>query len=236
MGPSRGLRPTGPQSTRSAMASGSTTLLLVRHGHTAGNGTGPDVPMSGWFDVPLSAKGMQEAQAVSGWLARGGRIAAIYTSPLQRARRTAVAIGAACGLPVRPVPALREIHCGEADGLPLAEVQRKYRGAWARNSEQTDPDFCWPGGETYRAFRTRVLGSVHELGTAHADERIVLVTHAGAINQLLGSIAGVSPARWEPFRQRNGSVTEVVYQEGVLRLISFDARPSLEVPAELRLP
>lgn len=213
----------------------STTLLLVRHGHTAGNGSGPDVPMSGWFDVPLSADGIRQARAVGDWLlARRDRISAIYTSPLQRAQRTASAIGAACGMPVRPARALCEIYCGEADGLPVSEVRSRYPDAWKRNLDQDDADFCWPGGETYNAFRARVLEGVRELATAHAGARIVLVTHAGAINQLLGSSAGLSPARWEPFRPHNGSVTEVVWDEGAIRLVRFDVRPASAAAARLQ--
>jgi broad specificity phosphatase PhoE len=135
-------------------------------------------------------------------------------------------VAAACGLPLRLAHGLSEIYCGDVDGMSVQEVQRRYPEAWARNMEQSDPEFCWPGGETHRAFRERVLAAFSDLAMAHQGERIVLVTHAGVINQLLASGEGISPARWEPFRPRNGSMTEVQWQDGRVVLLRFEQQPT----------
>jgi broad specificity phosphatase PhoE len=48
------------------------------------------------------------------------------------------------------------------------------------------------------------------------------VTHAGVISQIVGYIEGENPARWESFRPRNATTTQVEWREGNLRLARFD--------------
>jgi len=119
---------------------------------------------------------------------------------------------------------LREIACGSLDGLPLAEVQARHPALWRRNLAQVDENFTWPGGESYRGFRRRVVRAVTMLAAAHLGERIVVVTHAGAISQLLGALHAESPARWEAFRVGNGSVTELHWQGYQAALVRYNLR------------
>jgi broad specificity phosphatase PhoE len=58
------------------------------------------------------------------------------------------------------------------------------------------------------------------------------VTHAGVISQIVGALHGTSAARWELWRPRNGSVTEVRWQDGRGALVFFDRLPS---PAPLEV-
>lgn len=199
-----------------------TRLLLIRHAHTQANGGGLHVPMSGWTDLPLSDHGERQAQRLARRLRHIESSATLYASPLQRATRTAELI-AQCApqTRVRAEPRLREIHCGKADGLPLSEVQVRYARDWQRNLQQTDPDFRWPDGESYRELRERSLQAVHEIARAHPGECVRIVTHAGVISQLLGAVDDASPAVWQAFRPRNASVTELELGAR-LRVLRFD--------------
>lgn len=201
-------------------------LLLVRHGHTAGNDSGHDVRMSGWTDLPLTPEGVRQARALALHLAEGPRICAIYTSPLQRAARTAEAIALACGAPSVIAADLREINCGEADGLTIATVKERFPVEWARNLAQDDPDFRWPGGESYRELRARSLAALRTIAESHPGERVVIVTHAGVITQVLGHITGESEARWEVRRPRNASLTELDWNGATPRIVRFDVVPA----------
>lgn len=206
------------------------TLVLIRHGHTAANAEGLHVPMSGWTDLPLSDQGVVDAVRVARQLAVEPAATAAYTSPLQRARHTAQVI-----LDERPMslalePDLREIYCGEAEGLPLHEVCRRYPQLWGQNLAENDTEFRWPAGESYRELRERSLAAVQRIASIHPGERVVVVTHTGVISQLVGSIQGVSPACWSRFRPRNGSITELRVCSGKLELVRFDALPS-DAPA-----
>src|SRR5688572_29881907 len=125
---------------RSAQTMTSSTLLLVRHGHTAANHGGPSSQMSGWADVPLSTTGRWQARAVACRLARCAPGAAIYASPLARTRWTAQSIANAVRADVRLSDALQEIYCGAVDGLRIADVQARYRERWEANERQDNDD------------------------------------------------------------------------------------------------
>ena len=74
----------------------STRLWLVRHGRIEANVSGH---WHGSTDSPLDAVGRQQVEAVGRWFAGSGlKIEAIYSSPLQRTRHTAEAIGRALEL------------------------------------------------------------------------------------------------------------------------------------------
>ena len=212
----------------------STTLLLVRHGHTRDNTVDDGARLSGWHDSPLSPLGAQQAWLLATSL-RSERIAAVYTSTLTRARQTAATLAAALGLVPIAEPDLREISCGDLDGISLAAVQRRFPELWQRNLSQSDSDFRWPGGESYREFRQRALACVALIATGHSGQRVVLVTHAGVISQVLGAMHGASAACWELWRPRNGSVTTLRWHHDRGTLVSFDRLPS-PAPLEIRAP
>ena len=144
----------------------STTLLLVRHGHTRDNTVDDGARLPGWHAPPLSPLGARQARLLAISL-RSERVAALYTSTLTRARQTAAPLAATLGLDPTDAPDLREISCGDLEGLSLAEVQRRFPGLWQRNLSQSDADFRWPGGESYRELRRRVLGCVASIAARH---------------------------------------------------------------------
>jgi broad specificity phosphatase PhoE len=134
---------------------------------------------------PLSARGRAQAAAVA---KRFGEldVIAVYSSPVRRARETADAIAAAAGVPVREEPGVREIAIGPVDdAMALRE-----RLAWLAMVAMRDGSWDGiPGTETSTEVRTRVLGALDAIATRHAGERVVVVSHAGAINAALGAIA-----------------------------------------------
>lgn len=204
-----------------------TSLLLVRHGRTLDS-----TRLAGWYDPPLSADGVQQAHQLASQM-REYAVAALYTSTLARARQTARPLALSLGLYPRNEPDLREISCGELDGVPLAEVQQRFPELWQRNLAQSDEDFQWPGGETYRGFRRRVLRTIRRLAGTHRGQTIILVTHAGFISQIIGWLHNTSAARWELWRPHNGSVSEVCWHPHGGALVRFDWWPSA-TPDEVR--
>ena len=211
------------------MEHGAAHLLLVRHAHTAGNEGGDQRVLSGWVDLPLSARGRDEAAALGRALAGAPPAAALYCSPSRRAQETARALAAAHRGGIRLCDDLREIHCGEVDGLPIADVRARFGALWAANGREDDDDFRWPGGESYRELRTRAIAAAQTIAAAHPGERVLVVTHAGVIAQVVGSILGTPPGRWSRHRPATASVTQLRWAEtGVL--LSFDWRATARPP------
>jgi probable phosphoglycerate mutase len=197
-----------------------TRFLLIRHAHVD---TGPGAGrLCGWLDLPLSARGELQLRSflrdTAAW-----HPDALYTSPLARAASTAGALGQRWNLRVARDPAVREIFCGIFEALPICDIQRDHPEIWARNSSQVENDFAWPGGESYRHFRERVVAALSRIAARHPHQRVVIVTHTGVITQAIGALERRPPAEWEHHRSRPFSATELVWgSEGPVQLISFN--------------
>ncbi|HEV2123454.1 MAG TPA: histidine phosphatase family protein, partial [Chloroflexota bacterium] len=203
-----------------------TTLMLIRHGHVPDNDPSSGARLCGWADPPLSPLGEWQVRRLSERL-QGEAVAALYTSPLLRTWCTAQALADTLGVPPQARISLREIGCGHVDGWRLADVQHQYSELWQINLAQNDERFRWPGGESYRAFRSRCVRTIRRLATKHQGQRIILVTHTGLITQVLGAMYGVSAARWGAFRVGNASLTEICWHGETGELVRFDDRQHL---------
>ncbi len=181
--------------------------------------------MSGATNVPLAPAGLRQAADVAELLAARGPFSRLFTSPLDRALVSARLVAERCKLEIEVVSALAEIDCGVADGLPLGQVQSRFPAHWRRNLEQSDPDFRWPGGESYREFRERVLGAIRSIAERHMSQRVIVVTHSGVISQIIGWVHGVSPGRWGRFRPRTGSLTELLWTAEGATVQAYDRLP-----------
>jgi probable phosphoglycerate mutase len=185
-------------------------VYLARHGETDWNVAGR---WQGHADVPLNATGRAQALALAERL-RGEGIAAVATSDLSRALKTAEIVAGALGLEVSLVdPDLREQRFGCFEGLTPRECEGRYPTDWARYA--SDPRTGPPGGETRAALLERVLRAVHGAAGRLAPPPLI-VTHGGAMRTLLAAIpAGPGrPASGAPERIQNGGVVRVSLAAG----------------------
>ena len=148
-------------------------LILVRHGQSTGNADGL---LLGRIDAPLTEQGEAQVRSVAPVLAGVTRL---ISSPLQRARRTAEALGT--GLPIEIDDRWVEVDYGEYDGRPLGTVPDEVWTRW-----RTDPHFRPPGGETLSEAGTRVRSACEELVAedgegARGPGAVVVVSHVSPI-------------------------------------------------------
>src|SRR5712691_169701 len=207
-------------------------LVFIRHAEAAEDDCHGHMRLCGWLNVPLTAQGQLEAESLRLVASELGPVESVYTSSLRRAVETASPLAAALGLKPRARAALREISCGWLEGLPVAEIESCYADVWQANLAQTDETFAWPGGETYRAFRARVLRAIRRLAREHMGRTLVIVTHAGVVTQVLGALTGESAARWEVFQAGTASLTEVWWTGDSGVLVRFDDRQHLAALGE----
>ena len=137
--------------------------MLIRHAPTDTAGR-----LCGTLDLPLTAAGRAQLIETIDRRPISKVPAALYTSPLTRAREVADALGRAWNLDPRLAPWAREIECGAVEGMPLDRLRRQYPDLWARNEAQDDETFAWPGGESYGAFRARVLSGLTAIAGGHS--------------------------------------------------------------------
>ena len=100
-------------------------VILVRHGESQWN---LENRFTGWVDVPLSSKGIEEARS-AGQKLKNYKFDKAYTSVLQRANRTLDIILEITGqqnIPIEYDKALNERHYGALQGLNKEETAQKY--------------------------------------------------------------------------------------------------------------
>jgi len=181
------------------------TLFLARHGQTDWNA---NRRFQGSSDVGLSELGRAQAEAL-GRALDGRRLAAVYVSPLRRARETAaIAVGSVTA-PVIPLDALRELCLGEWEGRTVDEIR----------SEEGDPYLAWlraphdcppPGGEPLDRVAARVRGALDGIAAAHGDQdEVLVVAHGGVISVYACDLLGSSFNSLWRLRVDNCSLTVV---------------------------
>ncbi len=198
-----------------------TILTLVRHGETPANLEGV---WHGSIDSPLTERGLVQAARVAGYLGdRHGDATAIYTSPLQRARLTAEAIGGALGLELRVEADLGEYDLGSWEGKTYHELHHEHR-LWHHMHE--DPDYAPHGGESPRQVAERFCGALRRIAGAHATERVIVVAHGGALSLALGALIDGDYRQWKRVMD-NCAVSELAVEPDP-ELIRFNVTDHLE--------
>jgi len=161
-----------------------TLVLLVRHGLTPT--TGKTLPGRA-PGLHLSDAGRAQAETVAGRIAALGEVAAVYASPLERARETAAPIGRATGNRVRTLAGLQECDFGEWTGGKLATLAKKPE--W-RQVQSNPSGFRFPGGESFTEMQTRITGALAQLRDRHPGQKVVAVSHADPIKAAVAHAMG----------------------------------------------
>jgi probable phosphoglycerate mutase len=157
-----------------------TRLLLLRHGQTE---LSVQRRYSGHGDPELTPLGHAQAAGAAARLARVPDVAAVLTSPLQRARQTAALVAEATGAPLHVRDRLVETDFGAWEGLTFAEARDRdpqLHAEWL-GFEEVAP----PGGESFAAVGRRVAAELAELLLEYPGATLVLVTHVTPIKMLL---------------------------------------------------
>ena len=162
------------------MTSMPSRLYVVRHGETAWSFSGQH---TGRTDIPLTEQGEQDARKLAQRL-RAVRFTRVFTSPLQRARRTCELAG--LNEVAQIEPDLAEWDYGDYEGQRLADI-RKTRPDW-----NIFRDGC-PRGETPAQVSERADRLIARLRTLEGN--IAIFSH--------GHFGRVVAARWIglPIRQ-----------------------------------
>jgi broad specificity phosphatase PhoE len=153
-------------------------IFLARHGQTAYN---HELRFQGHLPVPLDDTGREQARALAA-VAEEHDFAALWCSPLARARETANIVGAAIGLEAREDARFAETDAGDWTDLPFAEVQARDPEGFARFLA-ADPGFRFPGGESFAEQATRVESGLEAVQGGPLPA--LVVCHRGVIRLAL---------------------------------------------------
>jgi phosphoserine phosphatase len=163
-----------------------TQIILVSNGNTPWD---KDKIFQGSKDISLDDLGREEAWAVGKWL-KDETIHATYTSPLSRARDTAIVIARHHDLAVLDLPGLADLSYGDWEGVPLQEVRVKNADLY-RQWEMAPHTVCFPNGEPLAVLRTRALAAVEEVVQRHPDRTVLLMAHRAVNKVLIAAFIGL---------------------------------------------
>lgn len=138
------------------------------------------------FDEPLDRLGIEQAKELLEKL-KDVHLDVIYTSPLVRAVQTAEIV-ANNEIPVFKDSDLKEASFGEAEGLTLSEVYKKFpdiADLWQDLSEKGMDVSFPPNGETKRQIQSRIVNCLEKIAIEEKGKNIGISIHSALIRCFL---------------------------------------------------
>ncbi len=186
-------------------------IIVVRHGETEWS---RDKRHTGRTDLPLTAEGREQALALIARLS-GLSFAAVFVSPLRRARETCELAGFADRAIVDPD--LVEWDYGEYEGMTGAEIQER-RPGWTLFRDGVI------GGETIddvAARAERVLTRVRAI-----DGNVLLFGHGHQLRILTARWLDFPAAAAQHLQLATASPSTLGYEHDWTALLSWNGLPS----------
>jgi broad specificity phosphatase PhoE len=158
-------------------------IWLARHGQTAYNHARR---FQGHLPVPLDDTGREQARLLAEE-ATAHDWGALWCSPLDRALETARVVGAAVGMEPRPDARFAETDCGDWTDRSFDEVEAEDPEGFRRFIE-ADPEFAFPGGESFAQQATRVQEGLADVRQGPLPA--LVVCHRGVMRLALAHARG----------------------------------------------
>jgi len=194
-----------------------TTVLLVRHGQTATTGRVLPGRAPG---LHLSDDGRRQAEAAAQRIAKLKRVAAVYASPLERARETAMPIARIRSLALRIERGLLELDVGRWTGSRLDRLSK--RPEWT-TVQRYPSGFRFPEGESFVEMQARVTAALARMVEHHRGGVVVAVSHADPIKAALAHALGMHLDLFQRLAIAPGSITTIVYGAGGPTVLGMNA-------------
>lgn len=157
-----------------------TYIYLVRHCEAMGN---HKRLFQGSTDCDISEIGIKQLEYLTERF-KNINIDMVYSSPLIRAKKTAIAIAHNKGLEIVTRQNLAELHGGVVEGKPFQEAFNTIPGladAWNNHPQDFAPD----GGETMREAYVRIYDEIMSLANQNKNKTIAVATHGGVLRCLM---------------------------------------------------
>ena len=193
-------------------------LILVRHGQSVWNAANR---FTGWTDVDLSEKGVEEADEAGLQLA-DIRFDVIHTSDLIRAQRTAEIImgrnrASEDDVPTRYDRRLNERHYGALQGLNKAETAEKH-GAEQVHVWRRSYDVAPPEGESLEMTAQRTIPYFIDeiVPDLEGGLNVLVSAHGNSLRSIVMHIEGISPEEIVSLEIPTGEPIHYTYDGGVI--------------------
>ena len=193
-------------------------LILVRHGETDWSRDGKH---TGRTDIPLTRHGEAAAAALAPLLARRDIVAA-FTSPAQRAIRTAEL----CGLAgAKQDPDLWEWDYGGYEGLTTPQI-REQRPGWYLWRDGVIPGDAEHPGETVEQVGDRADRVLSRAEPLLAQGDVALVAHGHVLRVLTARYLRLPPDDGRLFRLDTGTISTLGTEHDEPVILTWNVPPN----------
>ena len=192
-----------------------TEIYLIRHTQAEGNRFRV---FQGHWDGGVTELGRRQIQLLAERL-REVPFDAVYASDLYRAMLTADAVCKSHNLPLRTVPALREINVGPWEAQFFGNILHEEPDSIQRFL--SDPvHWSHDGAETYPQVTARAYPALEDIARRHEGGRVAVVSHGVTIRCLLSRITGRDPLQI-PVAPNTG-ISRLTWENGRFSLLSVN--------------
>lgn len=184
----------------------------------------------GQSDVDLDETGLRQAALLAQYLA-DRQVEAVFSSPLQRAGKTAAAIARRHDLPVQVTDSLNDISFGEWEGMLLSEVQAKYKVLYMQWL-LTPHLVRLPGGDSLDNVARRAMLFVSQLVTRYQGA-VVLVSHRVVHKVIILALLGLDNSHFLNIKLDTAAITTFTCEQDRFVLTEHNNTSylkSLEIP------
>jgi len=200
-------------------------LILVRHGETYWNKERRI--QGGDSDIELNDTGLEQARKLAAFL-KNEPIAAILSSPLQRATATAKAIASHHQLPVEVDQGLRELKVGELEGMPVSNLTTTF-SQFLMQWWQDGGAMKLPNGESLIELQQRAWKAVERLLERHKtspehskDTTVIVVSHYFVTLAIILKALNLPLDCFTKFKLDPGGVSILEFRDYGARLLAFN--------------
>lgn len=197
-----------------------TTFLLIRHADTDYVGRA----IAGWKPgVTLNPRGVRQAAGLADTLATV-TIDGVYSSPLERARQTALAIAEPRQLEVQVRQEFGEMQFG--DWTDRSFEQLSSSPEWRRfNSFRSGTRI--PNGEMMLETQARMVSALERLRAEHPNDTLAIVSHADVIKSALTHFLGMPLDLCQRLELDPASVSAVIFQPDDVRVLCINGNGTI---------
>jgi broad specificity phosphatase PhoE len=201
-----------------------THLFLIRHGDNDYLKKG--VLVGNTPGVKLNQHGIEQALALRDSL-KDLPIAAIYSSPLERAISTASPLAESLGLKVLIHPHLTDTDVGEWTLLKISDLQKT--PAW-KQVQESPSTFRFPGGDSFVGLQSRLVQAIGSIaGTHRRHQYIAIFFHADPIKLVIAHYLGLPLDQFQKITVDTGSVSVLEVHGKTIHLLGLNLKPPVKI-------
>lgn len=155
-------------------------LYITRHGETKWNTEGR---LQGWLNSPLTEKGIRQGQQLH-QAVKMYDIQKIYSSPSERALKTAISAKGKLDVEIELMDELKEMNMGQWEGKTLDQIKERepenFENYWLRPHL-----FVKNTGENFDEMLARTKRALDKIVQENPEGNVLIVTHGVTLKALM---------------------------------------------------